>query len=142
MKKLFAIHHKPSTSLGFTLLELLVVIAIIGILSAVGLGSYQKSRKKGSDAKVKADLKEIQNAMEQYYAIEGGYPIDQDSVASYFSENEWPKDPRATPYPEPTAGWDADDYQICHDMEIEGSGNNDCGGEDGACFCIWDLQGG
>ncbi len=61
-------------SKGFTLIELLVVIAIIGILAAVGLSAYTAARKKARDAQRKADLREIQVALEMYYADNGFYP--------------------------------------------------------------------
>ncbi|NTU73704.1 type II secretion system protein [Candidatus Roizmanbacteria bacterium] len=60
---------------GFTLMELLVVIGIIAILVALGTVSYSTAQKKSRDSKRKSDLKTIQNALEQYYAICGSvYP--------------------------------------------------------------------
>jgi prepilin-type N-terminal cleavage/methylation domain-containing protein len=59
---------------GFTLIEILIVVAIIGMLSSivlVGLGSF---RSRGRDARRAADLREIQNALELYYARYGSYP--------------------------------------------------------------------
>ena len=60
---------------GFTLIEILIVVAIIGMLSSVvlvGLGSF---RSRGRDARRVADLREVQNALELYYAKNGNYPI-------------------------------------------------------------------
>lgn len=59
---------------GFTLIELLVVVAIIGLLSAVVLVSLGSARKASNDAKRKADLKQIANAMEMYYDLYNVYP--------------------------------------------------------------------
>ncbi len=59
---------------GFTLIELLVVVAIIGLLSAVVLVSLNSARKSAYDAKRKADLKQIANAMELYYDTNAAYP--------------------------------------------------------------------
>lgn len=60
---------------GFTLLELLVVIGIISILVAVGSTSYSAAQKKARDARRKADLRSVKNAMEQYYTLcNGSYP--------------------------------------------------------------------
>lgn len=60
---------------GFTLLEMLIVLGIIAILLSVMTISFSAAQKKTRDAKRKSDLKMIQNAFEQYYAICGySYP--------------------------------------------------------------------
>ena len=60
---------------GFTLIELRVVIAIIGILSAIGMVTYQAVNRNSRDAKRQADLKFIQGALEQYHADQFFYPL-------------------------------------------------------------------
>jgi prepilin-type N-terminal cleavage/methylation domain-containing protein len=60
---------------GFTLIELLVVIAIIGILASVILASLNTARAKAQDAKTKAELKQIQSALEMYYDKYGTYQV-------------------------------------------------------------------
>jgi len=42
--------------------------------------SYTTAQKKGRDAKRKGDIKAMQNAMEQYYAINSGYGADASCV--------------------------------------------------------------
>jgi len=59
---------------GFTLIELLVVIAIIGILASVVLASLNSARARARDAKRLSDLKQIQTALNLYYADYGAYP--------------------------------------------------------------------
>lgn len=54
---------------AFTLLELLIVISIISILAVLGLTSFVGAQKKARDARRKADLKSVQECMEQYYVI-------------------------------------------------------------------------
>jgi type II secretion system protein G len=64
--------------LGFTLIELLVVIMILGILASLITGNFFTSLKKGRDAKRKADLEQIQRALEMYYEDKRTYPITAD----------------------------------------------------------------
>jgi len=60
-------------SFGFTLVEILIVLALIGILSVIffaNISAISKSR----DAKRKADLRQIEKALEQYRSDNGIYP--------------------------------------------------------------------
>jgi len=59
---------------GFTLIELLVVIAIIGILASVVLTSLTKARSRARDTQRISQLREVQKALELYYADNGTYP--------------------------------------------------------------------
>lgn len=59
---------------GFTLIELLVVIAVIGILASVILASLNSARSKARDAQRISQLREVQKALEMYYADNGTYP--------------------------------------------------------------------
>jgi general secretion pathway protein G len=59
---------------GFTLVELLVTMSIIGVLAAIGLGSFNTAQVRGRDAQRKSDLKQISHALELYYSDHGVYP--------------------------------------------------------------------
>ena len=77
---------------GFTLIELLIVIVIIGILATVVIGIVGVSgQKKARDTKKKADLHEIQTALETYFTDKSEYPstatISTDLVPNYLKSS-------------------------------------------------------
>ncbi len=66
--------NRPFSIKGFTLVEIMVVVAIMGLLAAIVTASLSNSRTRTYDAKRKADLKELQGALEAYYQQNGSYP--------------------------------------------------------------------
>ncbi|MFH1046668.1 MAG: type II secretion system protein [Patescibacteria group bacterium] len=65
---------------GFTLIELLVVIAIIGLLSTLAVVALNSARQKSRDSKRVADIKQVQTALELYFADQNSYPIATSAV--------------------------------------------------------------
>ena len=142
-------HKKLLSSMrGFTLIELLVVVSIIGILMAMGMAAYTNAQKGTRDAKRRADMKAIQTAQEQYYAVNGEYA--RDCSASVLSEElpANPQDPKNTGvfvYSCASTGTGAAyDYCACAALENR-NGNADAGcsftsGSDGSAFCVKNLQ--
>jgi general secretion pathway protein G len=59
---------------GFTLVELLVVISVIGILSAIAIPKFSDATKSARGAKILADLRTLDSAIQVYNASAGGYP--------------------------------------------------------------------
>lgn len=59
---------------GFTLVEMLVVVTIIGILATVLYANFGEGSAQSRDAKRKADLRLVQNALELYKQENGRYP--------------------------------------------------------------------
>jgi len=59
---------------GFGLIELLVVIALVAILSGVLVPRVNGHIKAARDGRRLADVKILQNAIEQYHADRGVYP--------------------------------------------------------------------
>ena len=61
------------TRKGFTLIELLIVVVIIGILAAIAIPKFANTKEKAFVASMKADLKNLVNAQESYFADRGTY---------------------------------------------------------------------
>jgi type II secretion system protein G len=60
---------------GFTLIELLVSISIIAILTALLTANFIGARQRGRDGQRKANLFQIQSALELYRSDNGVYPV-------------------------------------------------------------------
>lgn len=58
---------------AFTLIELLVVIAIIGILAAVAIPQFAAYRRKGYDADVQTNARNMATAQEAYFVDNNTY---------------------------------------------------------------------
>ena len=116
--------------LGFTLIELLVVIAIIGLLSSVVLMALNTARVKSRDVKRKADVAQIQKALELYYNDYNQYPASGGAISpnggwSNSADTSWttlenllkpyasrlPKDPQEN---NNTAEWGASAYHYSY----------------------------
>ena len=61
---------------GFTLIELLIVVVIIGILAAIAIPKFAKTKEKAYLAAMKSDLRNLATYEESYAA---------DSAGLYFS---------------------------------------------------------
>lgn len=59
---------------GFSLIELLVVITIIAALVGVALPNFLGARQRAKDAKKKAELGQLRNALRLYYNDFNSYP--------------------------------------------------------------------
>ena len=59
---------------GFTLIEMLVVIAIISILIGIGINTFTIAQQKARDVRRKADLRQLQTALELFKQDKGQYP--------------------------------------------------------------------
>lgn len=78
---------------GFTLVELLVVVSIIAILSVIGIAVFGNVQRGARDARRKADIDSIANAMEANYntaACVGTYCA---LSPTFFANGQIPIDP-------------------------------------------------
>ena len=58
---------------GFSLLELLVVILIIGILAAVALPQYYKSKEKAEAVELQIIVKALHESQQRYYMVNNAF---------------------------------------------------------------------
>ncbi len=61
---------------GFTLIELLIVVAIIGILAAIAVPNFLNAQTRAKIARIRADMKSLDTAMEAYYLDHNSYIPD------------------------------------------------------------------
>jgi len=72
----------------FTLIELLAVIGIIALLAAFTLGVTQIAVRKGSEAKVRAQMEMLTAALQKYREDYGYYPQYDGDLQWNLLENE------------------------------------------------------
>ena len=77
---------------GFTLLELLMVVIIIGILAAVAIPQYLKTREKARMAEAISLLGQIRSSETRYYAENDNYV----AVSDFSTTNPLDFDPTDT----------------------------------------------
>ena len=63
---------------GFTLIELLIVIVILGVLAGIVVFAVTAFNKDGQQAACKADKKNVEIALEAYYAKHSSRPASGD----------------------------------------------------------------
>lgn len=59
---------------GFTLIELVIVIAILGILAGIAIPRFMDASATARGARILADMKTLDDALEIYYVKTGTYP--------------------------------------------------------------------
>lgn len=68
---------------GFSLVELLVVISIIAVIVGLALPNFLGARQRARDAKRKAELVELKQALRLYYNDYQNYPAAVSGNASF-----------------------------------------------------------
>src|SRR5206468_12707821 len=91
---------------GFTLIELLIVVVIIGILAAIAIPKFAKTKEKAYLATMKADLRNLATYEESYAADSAGAYFSGNGVAQGFTPSQ-NVTMTATAVAGPPAGWTA-----------------------------------
>lgn len=80
-------------SRGFTLIELMVVMSIIVTLATVGLVQYRQSVLFSREAVLRQDLRDMREAIDQYFADKNEDPSGLEDLVSGGYLRAMPKDP-------------------------------------------------
>ncbi len=78
---------------GFTLIELMIVMSIIVTLATVGLVQYRQSVLFSREAVLRTDLRDLREAIDQYYADKNQDPAGLEDLVSSGYLRSIPKDP-------------------------------------------------
>lgn len=120
---------KSTNPKGFTLVELLVVVAIIAVLSVIGITIFSGVQKNARDARRKADISSISNALEAHVntttnqfctGAAGTYCAPLASV-SWFSSGLIPTDPSTGAQYTGLPVNGATSYSVCATLEAGGT---------------------
>ena len=78
---------------GFTLIELLIVMVIVTILAGVGLAMYNNSIVRAKETVLITDLRDMREAIDQYYADRNTWPPSLDALVTEKYIRAVPTDP-------------------------------------------------
>jgi len=84
------IHTSSKRDSGFTLIELLVVVIIIGLLTAIAAPFYLNQERKARDAVVRADLRSVAAAVDDFKRSAGTAVSCKGWVEGYMAANGIP----------------------------------------------------
>jgi len=67
---------------GFTLIELLIVVVVIGLLAGITIFGVDAFKNDGAKAVCVSDKKNVEIAVQAFYAKTGGYPATTAALAT------------------------------------------------------------
>jgi general secretion pathway protein G len=93
LTRLLVARRRRAADSGYTLIELLIVLSLIMIIASVALAQYRNSVILAREAVLKADLHQMREAIDQYYADKGKYPDTLEALVSERYLRSIPVDP-------------------------------------------------
>ena len=69
----YGLHRRKGTA-GFTLVEIMIVVVIIGLLAAMGIPAFQRSRQRSQAARLTNDFRQFESAFQRYLMENGTGP--------------------------------------------------------------------
>jgi type IV pilus assembly protein PilA len=72
---------------AFTLIELLIVVVIIGILAAIAIPKYARSKDQAYVGRMKTDLRNFANEQESYFSSYRTYAPNTAALTSFNSSS-------------------------------------------------------
>ncbi|RYG40843.1 prepilin-type N-terminal cleavage/methylation domain-containing protein [bacterium] len=73
-RKMSNLHQRLRRFKAFTLVELLIVIVILAVLAAIVIPKFADSSLRSKESSLKANLKQVRNAVELFKTDTGAYP--------------------------------------------------------------------
>jgi general secretion pathway protein G len=114
---------------GFTLVEMMVVIVIIGLLATIVIINVMPATERAAQARVRADLSTIEQAVDMYKLENLRYPSTQEGLNALVPKyiRRLPNDPWNSPYVYVSPGPNGAPYRIASlgaDKREGGSGDD------------------
>ncbi len=81
------------TGQGFTFIEIVMVLVVISLLISIALPNYFTGLKHSKEAVLKADLKVMRKAIDDYHADKGHYPKQLQALVTQRYIHAIPEDP-------------------------------------------------